>query len=229
MPALHLDAPCSFIDAAGDFLLAISARGRLHIWNVAKGSACLQPASMLELLTPMPGRLSPSIKSAKVRPNGAPVLTLTDGRIFSYDSAIMSWTTLSSIWWSKGSDQWESRTRGKAVAAGARGAVKAIESSVNDIIVDRLHHFDGDNDVDMDDENTISPEGEEQQKLGHESDWKAAMTLGHLEARLAACITLDSPAEYRVHLIAYATRIGVENYRSKAEELIRSLMGPIYL
>lgn len=58
--------------------------------------------------------------------------------------------------------------------------------------------------------------------------WNTALTLGHLEARLHATKLLDSPPEYRQALLMYAKKIADEGFRSKAEELVKELYGPVY-
>lgn len=228
MPNLVLNAPCSYLDAAGDYLLAITARGRLHIWNVLQKKAVTSPVDISEVLHASSSKSAATIVNARVRPNGSPLLTLSDGRTLAYDAEVASWFTASSTWWSKGSEYWEGRTRGRN--ATARGVMRTIEGSVNDLIVQGVSdHANGIiHDMDVDDE-PISLEGEEQQKLGHEDDWKAALSLGHLESRLAMCRVLDSPAEYKTSLLLYAQKLASEGFRSKAEELAKELMGPIYL
>jgi protein HIRA/HIR1 len=52
--------------------------------------------------------------------------------------------------------------------------------------------------------------------------------IGHLESRLGAAQLLDSPAEYKQALLLYAKRLADEGFRSKAEELIKELSGPMY-
>jgi protein HIRA/HIR1 len=58
--------------------------------------------------------------------------------------------------------------------------------------------------------------------------WSAALTLGHLESRMHAARSLDSPSEYKQALLVYAQRIASEGFRAKAEELVKELFGPIY-
>ncbi|QRV78951.1 hypothetical protein RhiJN_06966 [Ceratobasidium sp. AG-Ba] len=58
--------------------------------------------------------------------------------------------------------------------------------------------------------------------------WNSALTLGHLESRLAAAKLLDSPAEYKQALLLYSKRLADEGFRAKAEELVRELCGPLY-
>lgn len=223
-PALLLDAPCSYLDAAGNFLMAITARGKLHLWDTQRMKAVFSPLQVLDILMPLPSTDVPVIKNARVRPNGALVITLDDGRVMSYDVDLEAWTALSSRWWSKGSEVWEGRTRGKAASAG-RGILRTIEGITHDMVVDEQH---GSFYPAMDIDDQTSVEGEEQKKLGQESDWKSAMSLAHLETRMMACEALDSPVEYRAQLMTYANRLGSDGFRNKAEELVRSLMGPIY-
>lgn len=73
-----------------------------------------------------------------------------------------------------------------------------------------------------------SVEGEEQEKLGNGEDWKKALTLGHLEARMNAAIVLDSLQEYKSNLVLYAKLLAEEAFRGKAEELVHDLLGPVY-
>ncbi|KAM0791654.1 hypothetical protein ACM66B_006090 [Microbotryomycetes sp. NB124-2] len=57
---------------------------------------------------------------------------------------------------------------------------------------------------------------------------RTAASLAHLETRMSSAIALDSPAEYRQFLLMYARKLNEESLRSKAEELVRELFGPVY-
>ncbi|BGO91897.1 hypothetical protein NBRC10512_007688 [Rhodotorula toruloides] len=72
------------------------------------------------------------------------------------------------------------------------------------------------------------PQGSPTEPQGGAGDFRIAVTLAHLETRIKAAQALDSPAEYRNFLLAYAKRLADEGLRSKAEELIKELLGPIY-
>lgn len=227
---MMLDAPCSFLDSAGQYLLAITAKGRMHLWNVSRGCIVFPAVFVTDLLSAVPGQSeTPSIRAARVRPNGAPIVSMSDGRIFSYSSELQSWTPISMTWFSKGSDFWEGRMRSKST--NGRGILKTIEGTTNDYLVEERYwqerqyvKDDGDSDIEM-----VLPEGEDKDKVGKDSDWTNAISLAHLETRMNACDMLESGAEYRQQLTMYAQRLASENLRSKAEELIRFLMGPVYL
>lgn len=72
------------------------------------------------------------------------------------------------------------------------------------------------------------PEGEAEEEVGDKNMKRVAMSLAHLEVRMKAAVTLDSPTEYRTFLVAYAKKLAEESIRNKAEELLKELMGPIY-
>ena len=60
--------------------------------------------------------------------------------------------------------------------------------------------------------------------------WEKAMSLGHLETRMLACLELGAMSgEFRGYLNVYAKRLGDEGFRAKAEELVKELAGPMGL
>jgi protein HIRA/HIR1 len=167
------------------------------------------------------------IVSAKVRPTGHPIISLSNGTALTFDGDLESWTEVSTTWWSKGSDLWEARSR--ASTKEGRGVVRIMESEANDYLMAQQKQdadyvmLDGE-----DEELKPSIEGEEQAKLGNGEDWKMALTLGHLESRMAAAIVLDSLTEYKTFLSLYVRKLAEEAFRGKAEELVKELLGPVY-
>ncbi|KAE8210556.1 hypothetical protein CF327_g5579 [Tilletia walkeri] len=106
-----------------------------------------------------------------------------------------------------------------------REPLKAIESEINALVLSRgggggsggaltgrNHHA------------RFPPPPSGSQASGLES----TVALRHLETRLLACELLESPAEYRANLLLYAQRLADEGIRNMAEDLIRSLLGPVY-
>jgi len=133
-------------------------------------------------------------------------------------------------WWSK-SDAWEGR-RGRnanASSAIARGIIRGIEGAVNDIVVDEQSKGGpGEEDAEMSGGSSSTIQGEVEIPQGSGKDFSIALTLSHLETRLRAAVALDSPSEYKTSLLTYTRELAKEGLRSKAEELIKELLGPIY-
>ncbi|KAG7097673.1 hypothetical protein E1B28_004999 [Marasmius oreades] len=199
MPTLALGSPCSVIDGNKNCLLVITQSGQLYSWRVNKNTAFFPSISVLPLLS------SPNytITSAMVRPNGTPIVNCSNGSVFSYDPQLTTWVRLSEKWWSE-SDVWQGRQRTSTNGQHNKGVIAAIEGSVS-----------------------AGPD----EKIAVESRpewWTTALTLGHLETRMHAARLLDSPADYKQALILYSKKIADEGFRSKAEELIKELFGPIY-
>ncbi|WFC97477.1 HIR complex subunit [Malassezia yamatoensis] len=64
--------------------------------------------------------------------------------------------------------------------------------------------------------------------VSNHSDFKQAATLRHLEMRMTAAEMLESASEYRQAIHALAGQLAEQGIRNQAEELLRSLLGPIY-
>ncbi|KAI8986653.1 WD40 repeat-like protein [Trametes punicea] len=202
MPALSLGAPCHTLTGSKNMLMVLTVSGMLYVWDVRKQAAKFPPISIAPILVPSPNL---SIISTAVRPNGAPVIQLSDGVAHSYDPCLLSWIKLSEPWWAEGSDAWQGRQRANNQSA-ARGPVAIIEGAISE----RMAVDDG------------------RAEKVRPAWWNAALTLGHLESKLHAAKVLDSPQEYKQALLLYAKRIADEGFRAKAEELVKELFGPVY-
>ena len=170
--------------------------------DVKKQAAKFPPTSVISILGPSPNF---TILSVSVRPNGTPVIQLSDGLAHSYDAALCAWTKLTEPWWAEGSDAWQGRQRSNAMQT-VRPPLTALEGA----IAERTNLEDG------------------RAEKVRPTWWSAAMTLGHLESKLHAARALDSPQEYKQALLLYAKRIADEGFRGKAEELVKELFGPVY-
>ncbi|KAG9665567.1 histone transcription regulator HIRA, WD repeat superfamily, partial [Aureobasidium melanogenum] len=58
--------------------------------------------------------------------------------------------------------------------------------------------------------------------------FESAVSVAHLENRVAAAMTLGAREEFHLYLLMYAKRIGAEGSKAKVEELLRSLMGSVF-
>lgn len=199
MPVISLGVPCSIISSAKNILMVLTSSGSIYVWDIKKQQALFPPISVSAILGSAPNC---SIVTASVRANGAPIVQLSTGVAHTYDSSLLAWTKLSDGWWAEGSDVWSGRQRGSQT--GTRGIVNTIESA----IAERLPAIDA--------------------VKERPSWWSDALTLGHLEARMYAAKSLDSPQEYKQALVLYAKKIADQAYRAKAEELIKELFGPVY-
>lgn len=141
------------------------------------------------------------------------MLSCSNAVVYTYDLSLHCFTKLADRWWAEGSEVWQRQQRSASTSGGNnnQGPVAYVEGYC-----------------------IKSPAPDE--STGHAGDdratrppwWSEALTLGHLETRIYAAKTFDSPAEYKQALVAYARKIAEEGFRWKAEELIRELFGPVY-
>ena len=210
MPNLLLEAPASFMEATEYSLMIITALGNLYVWDLKRCKAMFAPISISPLLGNYAGRGQLlEIRSADIRGNGVPMVCLSNGSAHIYDADMMCWQCISETWWAVGSDSWDMSRRGH----GARGIVKQIESKVNEVYVE------------------LGRDKVEKEVLKCSiggADWEVAVSIGHLETRMATAIALYSAAEYKQYLLAYARKLSDESVRGKAEELCRDFLGPVY-
>ncbi|GAA6039502.1 hypothetical protein JCM8097_009584 [Rhodosporidiobolus ruineniae] len=305
IPTLVLDAPCSFLEAEGSYLLALTALGTLSVYNLSpsipKPRTIYPPLSISPLLASSATRQhpNPTVTTSALLPHGTPLIALSTGATFSYDADLAAWTRLSEPWWARSSEAWEGR-RATSARGGhgsfadknsARGIIRKVESAVNEIVVNELHNGeDGAEDTtDEEDEGEaeaevekgkekepatsetenqdaaptaeggdvemngaassstsngktkasppaplprpakrLKPTGPPESPTRSSGDFRTAATLAHLETRMQAAVALDSQSEYRAFLVQYAKKLAEEGFRSKAEELARELLGPVY-
>ncbi|KAG8949834.1 HIR complex subunit [Tulasnella sp. 419] len=198
LPTVILDSPCAFLEGCRSFLMAITSAGTLHVWNTKTQRTSFPPISISPILSP-----NASIHSVQLRPNGAPLIVLSSGEAYSYDTDLYALVKVGDVRWADGSAAWEGRQRAnKAVVS--KGVVSSLENSLSELQLQ-----------------DVKP-------VQHPNWWETAFTLGHLETRQHAAKILDSPTEFKSAVLLYAKRIADEGFRGKAEELIRDLCGPVY-
>ncbi|SPO24103.1 related to histone transcription regulator HIP1 [Ustilago trichophora] len=219
---LLLDSACYRLESNGVILMAVTVSGLMYRWNIRTDREIHRPVSVLNLLGD-----PENLFSMAVHANGAPIVVLHTEKAYTFDDNKLGWVCISDGWWAEHSEAWDGRTRSRGSEASIRDPVRAIEAEINTMYVRRVH---GDNQVgaqeESDDDET--PPVEMSVPEDKKSDFVIAVTLRHLEARMLAATILDSANEYKNYLMAYAKRIAEEGIKNQAEDLIKSLIGPIY-
>ncbi|PWN48263.1 WD40 repeat-like protein [Violaceomyces palustris] len=205
---LLLDAPVFRLDSSSSVLLAITTSGMMHRWDVKAGKELHRPVSVLGVLGDPSKLVSFSISS-----NGVPILVLNSEQAYTFDPAKLCFVCISSGFFADHSSAWEGRTRGRGndLNGNNRDPIKTLEAEINNLVVSRS-------------ETGIEP----CPAPPNSNDFTIAITLKHLETRLTAAVLLDSPSEYKIYLGQYARKLAEEGIRNQAEDLIKSLLGPVY-
>lgn len=238
--AMILEAQPVILDCKGWWLLAVTAVGICYVWDIRSLSAPHPPVSLAPVLDAASAAqqahltTAPAVMFARLNSQGRIVVGMSNGDGFSYSPSMYTWQRLSEPWWAVGSQYWNT-------ADTSISAVQSAQSSKNNT-----------DDDDLKPENIsagIIPHLERNtttqallrgrsyflQRLvktllvaeGFEG-FESAVSIAHLENRVAAAMTLGAKEEFRVYLMMYAKRIGAEGMKGKVEELLRGLMGNIF-
>ncbi|KAI9849536.1 MAG: HIR complex subunit [Sclerophora amabilis] len=239
---LVIEAQPVLFESRGWWLLCVTAVGMCYVWNLKTRSSPHPPISLAPVLDiavhslqaqPTPG---PAVTSAHLNSEGHIIVTLNNGEGYTYSPSMYVWQRLSEPWWAIGSQYWNSTDSsvGKVqlpageddVRAGRDGEVGWANVSAG--IIPHLERCTSS-------EVLLRGRGYQLQRLinsllsreGFEG-FETSVSIAHLENRMAAAMELGAKAEFQLYLYMYAKRIGAEGLRGKVDDLLRTLIGPIF-
>ncbi|KAF2667341.1 Hira-domain-containing protein [Microthyrium microscopicum] len=241
--AFILEAQPVIMDCRGWWLMAITAVGQAHVWNIKTLSSPHPPVSLapifdVAVLSGGPHlSATPGIAFGRLNSNGRIIVGMTNGDGYSYNPGMFVWQRLSEQWFAVGSQYWNTTD----------SAISNIQASAPN----GTSHDDGDDEfisaenisagiIPLLERNTTAQtllRGRAYflQRLikqllvaeGFEG-FEANVSVAHLENRLAAAMALGAKDELKIYLMMYAKRIGAEGLKAKIEELLRTLLGDIF-
>ena len=242
--AFALESQVVILDSRGPWLMAITAVGLVHVWNIEKSAALHSPISVAPILDiaahthgiHLTG--GPAIIFARLNSEGRVVVAMSNGEGFTYSTTMLIWQRLSEPWWAVGSQYWntsDSTTQSKGLAG--KGVSQASDDQEDDLV--RIENLSS-GIIPLLERTTTSQvllRGKAffMQRLvnallsteGYEG-FEAGVSVAHLENRLAGALSLGAKDEFKAYLGMYAKRLGAEGARLKIEELLRSLIAGIF-
>ena len=233
--AMVLESQPVILECQDQWLLCITAAGMCYVWDMKTLTSPHPPVSLAPILDIAVHSMqdhptkAPAITSARLNSEGRIVVTLTNGEGYAYSPTLYAWQRLSELWWMVGSQYWNSTdssvgnlkstsalgndTSSSNVSA---GVIPFLErTTTNEVLARGRAQF-----LNRLVKQLVSKEGFE----GFES----AVSIAHLENRIAGAMMLGAKDEFQVYLYMYAKRIGAEGLKMKVEELLRGLLGGIY-
>jgi protein HIRA/HIR1 len=235
--ALVVEAQPVILESRGWFVLCITAVGTCHVWNIRTLSSPHPPVSLAPVLDIAIHSLighpsnAPAVTSAHINTNGNIVITLTNGDGYTYSPTMFVWQRVTEVWWATGSQYWN--TTDSAVGNLQSSADQATDgtSTNTNISAGIIPHLERSTTT----ETVARGRSYYLQKLiktllskeGYEG-FESAVSIAHLENRIAAALQLGAREEFRVYLFMYAKRLGAEGLKGKVEELLRGLLGKMF-
>lgn len=232
-----LEAQPVILDCRAWWLMVLTAVGQCYVWDIRTMSAPHPPVSLAPVLDSASaaqlGHMTnaPSLMFARLNSQGKIVLAMSNGDGFTYNPHMFVWQRLSEAWWAVGSQYWN--TTDTSTIAPARQPKSSSEHSLlSDIHPENISAGI----IPFLERTTTSHallKGRAyflqrlvKQLLSSEGfeGFETAVSIAHLENRIAAAKTLRAKDEFRLYLVMYAKRIGAEGLRAKVEELLSSLL-----
>ncbi|KAF2223143.1 histone transcription regulator HIRA, WD repeat superfamily [Elsinoe ampelina] len=244
--SLVLPAQPVILDCRGWYLLAVSAVGECSVYNLRSLSSPHPPISLAPVLdaaaTAMQDHLtaSPAIMFARLNSQGRIVVGVSNGDGYAYNPSMYVWQRLSEPWWAVGSQYWNTSDTSLTTSSGPvkPSTTSPSASPLDDVDAVTAHQISA-GIIPLLERNTTSQtllKGRAffLQRLvrsllsaeGYEG-FESAVSVAHLENRVAAAMMLGAREEFRMYLVTYARRLGSEGLRGKVQELLASLVGAV--
>ncbi|SCV72300.1 BQ2448_4994 [Microbotryum intermedium] len=182
-PVVVLDAPCAFLHAEGRYLMTITARGSLTVWDVTKRIAKLKTTSVETLLTSTSFRggnkkgidnqtTTTTITTSALLPNGTPILALSSGVTCSFDVGLGVWVRVGEKGWAQGSELWDGPMMTTKEEEDRDGPVGRVERAIREVVeVEKERgptkaedESEADADEEEEVERSIAPDSEEERR-----------------------------------------------------------------
>lgn len=246
--ACVLESQPVILDCRGWWLLAVTAIGQCYVWNMKALNAPHAPVSLAPVLDAATQAqqlhltTGPSVMFARLNSQGKIVVGMSNGDGFAYNPTMYCWQRLSESWWAVGSQYWNTTDTSITTVASSNRASASKSTAVQDSFLDEINPENvSAGIVPLLERNTTSQsllKGRAyflqrlvKQLLSAEGfeGFESSVSIAHLENRLAAAQTLCAKDEFRLYLIMYAKRIGAEGLRGKVDELLKGLLGRVFV
>lgn len=222
LPPIILGSPVSFLESQGNYLLAVTCIGELYVWDIESKKLHLNsPLTLISLLDLNSKFLDDALSKAanitlcSVTSKGTPLVTLSDGSGFLYNSAMGTWNTVSEAWWAFGSHYWDSIEDEKSEKTSVQSktdlsVIDMLEHRTNDEILRKLRSGRGKffNKISK---NMMMKEGFE--------NLEGIVSLCHLENRILCAELLQEKASFKTHLMTYASKLCTMGLKGKLYEM----------
>ena len=198
LPSLVLNSPVSRLTSCRHYLMAITQKGNLFVWNIQKTIAVIRNES---LMTIMSGE--DNIVRAFITSEGAPTITISNHKSYTYSCDLGCWVLL----FDKNNAIHHSSDHHSCtppVQIDKPGPLASLESSSNRLGMQGGRIFSVDQSL------------------------QQTTTMNHLETQMAASLSLLSAFEYKFWLQTYVRYLANEGLETKIREVCDDLLGPVY-
>ncbi|ODV62884.1 Hir2p, partial [Ascoidea rubescens DSM 1968] len=233
-PPLVLGSTISFLESKGDYLMAVTSIGEVHVWNIKEKKSAFKPANLYSLLdttTKLQEDIlskSENLTMVSITNKGIPIITLTNGNGYLYDKEMNSWCTISELWWAFGSHYWDAtnNANNNNTDRNSLGFPMILNTQNKPTILSLLESK-------TNEELLRKNKGDLFKKIskimlmkqGFEN-LENSISLSHLENKIIISKLLEENEEFKKLLINYCVRISELGLKHRLIEICLELYGP---
>lgn len=243
-PLLIMGVPISFLEGNGSFLLCLTNLGQLYCWDIPNSKIKFPMNSIYSLLSPTLRysddilTRAENITMCTVTKNGVPIVTLSNGDGYIFDSDMESWMLVNDSWWAYGSQYWNftnttvpnanlinnSRNEKKnkywnpeadrlltSIEKNDCSLIYYLESKTND----ELNRKGRARNLQRFAKTILMKEGFE--------NLEEIVTLSHLENKIMVSLKLNENEEFSKLLVLYCIRLGEMGYVNRLDDVLQWL------
>ncbi|ODV95780.1 hypothetical protein PACTADRAFT_32989 [Pachysolen tannophilus NRRL Y-2460] len=238
LPPIILGTPLSFLESKGNCLMAVTCIGEIFVWDISLKKALFEPTSLYNLLQPLTRTLAKNksrdedddefssgeaqqlleqsdilsraenLTLCSITSNGIPVVTLSNGNGYLYNSDMCSWSLISDSWWAFGSEYWDTTLVG---GSSNTNVVSLLERHTNEEIVrkGKSKFFNKISKIIL-------------MKEGYEN-LEVIISLNHLENKILIYEYLKDYKNLKNYLLIYFKKLNELNFKNKIIDLLINL------
>jgi len=228
LPVLVLGSPLSFLEMNDKYLLAVTSVGELFVWDLEQKRSLFRSVSLYPLLKPLyshsnditnesivslNGELitrSENLTICSITSNGIPIITLSNGNGYLFNSDMNIWTLVSDSWWAFGSQYWD-LNNSKMKNDENENLIEFLENYTNEEIIKRgkIKFFTKIS------KKILMNEGYENLEL--------IISLNHLENKIIYYQHLKDFRNFKNNLIIYCKKLSEMNLKERLLEVLNNL------
>lgn len=201
LPPLMLDSCVSTIRCSGNYVMAVSSKGTVFVWNTQSLAAVIKNESLVSIIPDNGVKLVSSLLTEQ----GLPIMTLSTGNSYTFKVDVGCWVLLSSKSdrLHSGSDH-QSCIPSDVQYSSRMGPLATLQS-------------------------TAQRPGTLAASLFQSNPaLQQPVTLSHLENQVACSLAMQSSNEYHFWLLTYVRYLVAQGQEPKLREVCDELLGPMF-
>ncbi|XP_053374896.1 protein HIRA-like [Mercenaria mercenaria] len=198
LPSIVLNSKISVLDVNGHYVMAISSKGSLYVWNTQSLSCVVKNEQLSSIM-----KSDEDVLKAFVTSEGIPVVTLSTNKSYSFNPQLACWLLINdrNDKVHRCSAHYHSKPR---ISTSISGTLTSLQISQD------------------------KAQGTSRGVMQTGPEIRQLSTLNHLETQLHTCIHLKSATEYKFWLQTYVRYLVQEGIEVRLREVCSDLLGPVY-